>query len=329
MVTENDEFASGGSDCSSIGTRRVASTSPVVPTTVTSATIPSAGRSLLFLMMPDTVSTPFSRCGCMVTSSSAGVCARAGAAAPRSAASITSAAAMMATVTAPKPIPIFASGFSGCGIDTSTCCRCSSPRGGSMVAASAATRASERRRASRAVRHATAAHAAAITPDIAASTNSIIVLHSSDGSSQFEFDGNFDDDVHGFALTPSRRKLPLPDRGNGLLIEPLSKPAQHGDVPDPAVAGDDDLEQDVARHPFPARLFGVVGLDLAQQARRLNAAAGSIRSTAGAAAGTLAEARPDAIADSLPLAATGPATCACPFAADLCRSGLYDAYSVP
>src|SRR5215213_2263144 len=118
-----------------------------------------------------------------------------------------------------------------------------------MVAASAAIRASERRRASRAVRHATAAHAAAITPDIAASTNSIIVLPPSDRSPQFEFDGNFDDDVYRFALTPRRRKLPLPDGSDGLLIEPLSKPASHGDVSDRAVTGDDDLEHDVARHP--------------------------------------------------------------------------------
>ena len=47
-----------------------------------------------------------------------------------------------------------------------------------MVAASAATRASERRRDSREVRHATAAHVAAIKPNIAASTDSIIALHS-------------------------------------------------------------------------------------------------------------------------------------------------------
>src|SRR6478672_4712821 len=104
--------------------------------------------------------------------------------------------------------------------------------------------------------------------------------------------------VHRRALQRPRRELPLLHRRNGALVETVAQSLKHLDVADRAVAPHDDLHHDIAAHAPATRLFGVVRLHLAQQRGRRDAAAGTIRSAAGAAALALADARALSLPDT-------------------------------
>ena len=73
-------------------------------------------------------------------------------------------------------------------------------------------------------------------------------------------------------------------------FKPGRQPAQNLDVADGAVAAHDDLELDFTRDVGAACFVGVVRLHFAQQAWRLDAAAGAVRTAAGAAARSVANA---------------------------------------
>ena len=86
---------------------------------------------------------------------------------------------------------------------------------------------------------------------------------------------------------PCRRagdESPLAHRLHRAIVQPAAQSLQNLHVADGSVAAHDDLEHDVAGDAAAARVLGVVGLHFTQQARRLDAAAGTIRPAAGAAA---------------------------------------------
>src|SRR5439155_584153 len=95
---------------------------------------------------------------------------------------------------------------------------------------------------------------------------------------------HFDDDVDWRAAALGRREPPLANRLRGAVVEPRAEALEHFDVAHRSVAPHDDLEHHFAGDAAPPRLFGVVGLHLAQQARRIDAAARPIRPAADAAA---------------------------------------------
>src|SRR5438128_2057439 len=103
-------------------------------------------------------------------------------------------------------------------------------------------------------------------------------------SSQLELHRDLDDHIDGAALSPRGRKAPLTNGLDGAIVQAAAETLQNLHVPDRAVAADDDLEDHVARDPALPRIFRIVGFHLAQQARRLDAAAGPIGSAARAAA---------------------------------------------
>ena len=107
---------------------------------------------------------------------------------------------------------------------------------------------------------------------------------------QRELDGDFDDDVDGFAASSRRAEPPLADRGHGALIEAGAEPLQDRDVADRAIAPHDDFEHHVAGDAATPGFVGVIGLHLAQQSRWLDAAAWPERPAARAAAGSVADA---------------------------------------
>ena len=87
-------------------------------------------------------------------------------------------------------------------------------------------------------------------------------------SSQPELDRDFDEHVDRRAEPARRREAPLPDGVDRALVEPGAEALHDAHGADAAVAPDDDLEHDVAGEAAPARLLGVVGLDLVKDGRR-------------------------------------------------------------
>src|SRR5688500_7097752 len=115
-------------------------------------------------------------------------------------------------------------------------------------------------------------------------------------SSQRELDRDFDDDVDRLAAAARRRESPLTHCIDRALIQSRAQSLQHGHVADRAIAAHDDFEHDVPSDATPPCVVGVVGLDLTQQPRRLDAAARTEGAAAGAAAGSVANARAAAFA---------------------------------
>src|SRR5438128_674604 len=114
--------------------------------------------------------------------------------------------------------------------------------------------------------------------------------------SQLELDRDFDDHVHWNPQAVRGGETPLPHRIRGALIEAGAQALQHSHVSDAAVTADHDLHHDVSFDATPASLFRVVRFHFAQDRRRRDPAAGTIwtsaraaaraRSDAGAVAGT-------------------------------------------
>src|SRR5688500_1960675 len=103
-------------------------------------------------------------------------------------------------------------------------------------------------------------------------------------------------------MTACGREAPLAHGVDGALIEPGTQALEHFYAADTAVAPYHDLEHDIPFDAFPPRVFGVLGLDLAQQARRRDSAARPIRSAAGAPSGAGTDAGTVPFANSRPLA---------------------------
>src|SRR5262249_9119279 len=123
-----------------------------------------------------------------------------------------------------------------------------------------------------------------------------------------EFDRDFDDDVNGHTLPLRRRKAPLPHRLNRAIVQAATKSVDHPDVSNCTVAPDDNFKCYLACESALTRLFGVVRLDLVQEPRRLNAAARTVRSAAGAAAASRPDPSAVALAQAGPGSASGAAT---------------------
>src|SRR5439155_7825894 len=102
-------------------------------------------------------------------------------------------------------------------------------------------------------------------------------------SSELELHRHFDDDVDGGAEPARGGEAPLPHRLRGAIVEAAAEPLQDAHVADRTVTAHDDLEHDVSGDPALARVLGVIRLHFAQQPWRLDAAAGTVRSAAGAA----------------------------------------------
>src|SRR5207247_6346370 len=100
------------------------------------------------------------------------------------------------------------------------------------------------------------------------------------------FDLEADQDRHGFAEPRAGNEAELLGGLDRLLIqaEDRIERARHLHVADRAVRQHDALEPDNALHLGTHGFSGVVGTDAAQQARRVNAVAGTIDTAAGAAA---------------------------------------------
>jgi hypothetical protein len=121
-----------------------------------------------------------------------------------------------------------------------------------------------------------------------------------DPLSQPELDGYFDEHIDRGPKSLCRRETPLPDRIDRTLIEPCPEATDEPNVSDTAVAPNDDLEHHVASQSAASRFVGVVRLDLLEDARRRNAAAGPIRSTSSAPTGTFSDPRTAAFAHARP-----------------------------
>src|SRR5204862_3326784 len=148
-----------------------------------------------------------------------------------------------------------------------------------MSAASAATRAAERRCSSCDTRQAMTVIVTARTREIRVTRTRNITTRAP--SAQPEFDRDFHDDVHRLAVSRRRRETPLPDGVRGLGVESAGQALKDAYVADRAVAPDDDFEHDLALQSLPPRFLGIVGAHFLDETRRLNAAAGPIRSAAG------------------------------------------------
>lgn len=107
------------------------------------------------------------------------------------------------------------------------------------------------------------------------------------------------------ALARRWREHPPTHRVDGLLIETAIQAAGHTRGPHAAVAADDDLELDLSLYAAASGVVCVVGLELAQQTRRLDAAARAIRTAALAAAVAFTD------ATAAPFADAGPCAGAC------------------
>ena len=84
----------------------------------------------------------------------------------------------------------------------------------------------------------------------------------------------------GVPLTPRRGKAPLANRLHGPVVEPRPESLQHFHVADRPVPPDHDLQDHVAGDAALTGLFRVVGFHFAQQPRRFDPAAASIRTAA-------------------------------------------------
>src|SRR5262245_47379909 len=134
-----------------------------------------------------------------------------------------------------------------------------------MSAASAAMRASDRRRSSRATRHATRLMMSASEVDASVRITNIM-------SPQRELDRDFNDHVGGRSQALGGEEFPLPNGLERPLVQAPAESLKNLDVADCAVTTHDDLEHDLAGNAAPPRVLGVVRFDLADQLRRLDAA---------------------------------------------------------
>src|SRR3954470_18502833 len=129
-------------------------------------------------------------------------------------------------------------------------------------------------------------------------------------SPQLELHCHFDNHVDRRAEARRRRELPLPHRLDRAIVEPAAEPLQDLDVPDRAVAADDDLEHDVAGDAGSPRPLRVIGLHLAQQPWRRDSRSWPVRTAAGAATRARTDAGTVAFADAGPLAGSDAAALA-------------------
>src|SRR5262249_17052129 len=140
-----------------------------------------------------------------------------------------------------------------------------------------------------------------------------------------------DDHVNRRALTPPGREAPLPHRLHRAIVQASAEPLEDAHVADRAIPPHDDLEQDLASDVSLPRLLGVVGLHLAEQPRRLAAAAaaGPVRAAPRAAARTGPDAASAAFAEASPPAGAGATARAGPVALGVCRRLRQYADAVP
>src|SRR5438067_55935 len=103
------------------------------------------------------------------------------------------------------------------------------------------------------------------------------------------------------------REAPLPYSLDSAIVQPRAEPLQDPDLADRSIMPHDDLEKHVARNAATARVVGIVGLHLAEQTGRLDAAAGPIGSAAGAAPGSGADSAAIAFAEPGAFARSGAA----------------------
>ena len=128
--------------------------------------------------------------------------------------------------------------------------------------------------------------------------------------SQFEFHCDFDHHVHWRAESFRRREPPLPHGFDRALIETAAETAKHFDVSDGAVGAHHDFEFDVPGDTTTARFLGVVGPDLAHDARWRDSGSGPVRTAAGAATATRTDSGTCSFTDSCPLTGAGAAAAA-------------------
>src|SRR4029078_2323150 len=152
-----------------------------------------------------------------------------------------------------------------------------------MSCASAATRASDRRRSSRTARHA--------TPQAAiATTIALIVTNMSMTLPQLELDRDLHENIDRCSEPLRGSELPLPHCLNSPCVQTSGQALKNAHVADRPVPPHNDFHHDFAADIFLPRFFRVVGFDFVQQPRRLNAASGPVRSAARPAAGARADA---------------------------------------
>ena len=106
---------------------------------------------------------------------------------------------------------------------------------------------------------------------------------------QPELDRHFDDDVHRRAEAARGLEAPLADRVHRAFVESSAKAPHDLQRADATVAAHHDLENDVAGESAPPRFLRVIRLDLADELGRFDAAPRPIRSSPGAAAGSLSD----------------------------------------
>src|SRR3954470_4792764 len=95
-------------------------------------------------------------------------------------------------------------------------------------------------------------------------------------STNREFDGHFHEHVHRLPAACRRREFPLLHRGYGARFQAAAEALDYADIADVAIATHDNLEQNIAPDVPASRLVGVFRLPLAQEPRRLDAAAGPV-----------------------------------------------------
>jgi len=104
----------------------------------------------------------------------------------------------------------------------------------------------------------------------------------------------------------------LPDGRDRPFVETGTETLDESHVPDGTVVPNDDLEDHVAFHAAPAGVVGVVRFDLAQQLRRRDARARTVRTAAGSSAAARADSGTFTLADAGPLAGSDAAVRAGP-----------------
>src|SRR5207247_750627 len=103
---------------------------------------------------------------------------------------------------------------------------------------------------------------------------------------QLELDGDFNNHIDRDTVALRGRETPLPDGLHRLAVQAAAEALQDPDVADRAVAAHDDFKHDLAPQSLASRVLAVICADLFEQARWIDAAAGSIGSAASSAAGS-------------------------------------------
>jgi hypothetical protein len=86
----------------------------------------------------------------------------------------------------------------------------------------------------------------------------------------------FNEDIDRGAMTAGGREAPLAHGLRGPLIQPRPETLQDAHAADASVGLDNHFQHDLALDVPATRLFGVLGLDLAEKSRRANARSGPI-----------------------------------------------------